>query len=87
MVEDVQESELATSSFLGAGYESCSPEGWSSMKENFGLQTLRLSSENEALEMVFSRRLPCFINSAGTFLLFCLGSGAYWPQYGVLILL
>lgn len=79
-MEDVQESVLATSTFLDAGSESCFPEGWSSMKENFDLQALRLSSENEALEMFFSRRLPCFINTAGTHLLFCPGFGAYWAQ-------
>lgn len=57
MVEDVQGSVTGTGSFLDAGSESCCPGDWSSIKENSDLQVPRLSSENEALEMVFSKRL------------------------------
>lgn len=48
---------------------------------------LRLLSENKLLQMLFSKRLPCFANATCTLLLFCACSDTYWAQGGVLILL
>lgn len=71
-MEDVQGSVLATASFLNTGLKSCSPGGWPSVEDNTDPQGLGLRSENGVLEMLLSKRLPCFANATCTHLLFCL---------------